>query len=150
MNGQEILSKGTDSGLFFDVSSLTVHDLVYRVYFPETLLNAAMPIQSLLPLLFLALLGLLFVLTTFLISRRYYRPIGNISRMIGPDGQAPESKNEFDHIISSIRSLIGERNGYREKMVSISPYAREGVLHSIMSRSVDQQQLKVLLNEHFL
>ena len=42
--------------------------------------------------------------------------------------------DEIDGILEGVRSLIGERNGYRERMITITPYAKQGILHSLRRR----------------
>lgn len=96
-----------------------------------------------LPLLAMALLGLAFMVITYRVSKRYYQPIGSISKMIeNPAG----SRDEIEDILDGIRGLIGERNGYREKMVTISPYAQQGMLQSILSGG----ELPVLVDEQYV
>lgn len=49
-----------------------------------------------------------------------------------------------------VRSLIGERNGYRERMITITPYARQGMIQSLLSGDVEHQQLEVITDEQFV
>lgn len=142
-----LLAHGTGSPLQFCVNSLVVEGLSYCVFLPETLLEPQFQPSTLLPLLLVLLLGLVFACVTFQLAKRYYRPIGSISSMVE---QSADSKDEFDSILHGIRDLIGERNGYREKMVTISPYAQQGMLHSIINGGAGDPQLRVLINEQFV
>ena len=146
--GEALLSVGEETEHAFLSQSLVLGDLSYRAYLPAGALGAPLFSAALVPVLGMVLVGLVFILITYGLSRRYYRPIGSIGRMIERDDENPS--NEIEDILSGIRSLIGERNGYREKMITISPYARQGMLHSLLSGNVQGQQLDVLIDEHFM
>ena len=86
-------------------------------------------------------------------SKKFYTPLDNISTIIGINSEnaVNETKTkrnkksadkaadlgllrhtetdsgldkEYDNIINGIKNLIGENNGYKERMISIKPYAR--------------------------
>lgn len=145
--GESVLSLGECSGRAFSVGSLVNNRLVYTAYLPETVLEPVIPLQALLPLGFLVLVGALFMVATYCASKRYYQPIDSIRGMLAPQGGG---QNEMEEILSGIRSLIGERNGYRERMITITPYARQGMLRSMMSGGGKSQQLQVLIDEQFV
>lgn len=144
--GEEtLLLTGETEGVSFTSESMVVPGLTYEAYLPARALRAKPLAGALIPLLGSALLGLAFICLSYLIARRTYQPIGSIGSMIGTTRE-----NEIDGILSGIRDLIGERDGYREKVVTISPYARQGVLHSLLSGGASGGQLDVLIDEHFL
>ena len=145
--GEPLLSVGNVTEHAFTSSSLVLDGLSYRAYLPASALKAPMLFDALAPVVGILLVGLISIFITYGLSRRYYQPIGNIGQMIErEDG----SSNEIEDILCGIRNLIGERNGYREKMITISPYARQGMLHSILSGDVGGAQLDVLIDEHFI
>ncbi|MBQ8654047.1 MAG: helix-turn-helix transcriptional regulator [Clostridia bacterium] len=135
---------GTDYA--FTVDSAVSGNLRYCVYASPSAFYPPLATSVLLPVLALALLGLGFIALTYRISKEYYRPIGNIGQMIEHSG----GTDEMDSILEGIRGLIGERNGYRERMVTITPYARQGLLHSLLSGDVNRRQLDVFTNEQFM
>ena len=144
-----IVSSGETAQRSFEVESSAVSGLRYVVYVSPDAFHPPFPLSALWPVLIMALLGVLFVTVTYFISKRYYRPIGNIRQMI--EGERPQdSRDEIDHILGGIKSLIGERNGYRERMVTITPYAQQGMLHSILSGNVKHNQLQVLIDEKYV
>ncbi len=131
--GQPAFSSGDPEGEVFSVKSLVDNTLAYEILVPKPLMNAPLPLTALIPLAVMALVSVLFIVLTYHISRRYYRPIDEIHHMMEKPAQAGgigEKDNEFDAIIRGISDLIGERNGYREKMVTITPYARQGMLQA--------------------
>ena len=139
--GQEVYAAGTLSGHVFRVESLADNMMEYLVYIPESVLFGPLPFSALLPLIVMTLASVLFILLTYRISLRLYKPIDDIHQLVqAPEnphleperGDDPSKENEFDNILHGISSLIGERNGYREKMVTITPYAREGMLQAVI------------------
>lgn len=143
-----ILQTGKTTEKTFTVDSMVSSELKYCVFAkPEAFVPPIMT-SALLPVLLLMLLGLVFVAVTYKLSKQYYQPINNIGMMIERQGSGQD--NEIDNILEGIRGLIGERNGYRERMVTITPYANQGVLHSLLDGGVNHQQLEVLTDEQFL
>ncbi len=134
-SGQTVYQTGPDSGRLFTVTSLTDNSVAYEIQVPEKAFEVAFPLQVLVPILLAFLISLTFILLIYFQSRRFYRPIDHIRRMM--DEEPGENKtgtgeNEFESIISGITELIGERNGYRERMVTITPYARHGMLQAAL------------------
>lgn len=143
---QTLLSFGETDAHVFDAESMVQSGLTYREYANASAFIPPLSPALLAPVFACALLGLVFIACTYFFSKWYYRPIDNISHMIDP----PEGgMQEMDDIISGISSLIGERNGYRERMVTITPYARQGVLHSLLNGSLSKP-IEVLTDERFM
>ncbi len=134
-SGQTVYQSGSETGRLFTVTSLTDSSVAYDVWVPEKAFEVAFPLQVLVPVLLAFLISLTFILLIYFQSRRFYRPIDHIRRMMDEEpGESRDisDKNEFESIISGITELIGERNGYREKMVTITPYARHGMLQAAL------------------
>ena len=146
--GEEaFLTSGEETKYAFTADSVVSPRLKYRIYTPAAAFAPPLLRSVVIPVLGLALLGLLFIGVTYRLSKKYYRPIGSIGQMIERTGG---DTNEIDDILEGIRGLIGERNGYRERMVTITPYARQGMLHSLLGGGVNQQQLEVFTDEQFV
>ncbi len=149
-----ILAQGEGTDHAYTVRSAVLPALVYTVYAPDSAFRAPFLFHSLIPLFGAALVSLLFLLLTFYLSRTYYRPIDNIQQMIRGTDRLPDSpgilnaSHEFDSILEGISDLIVERNGYQEKMVTITPYARQGMLQVMISGQAGAQA-SVLVNDHF-
>ena len=144
--GEPLLGFGKETEHVFSVNSMVMDGLGYTVYADEAMFAVPLTPSVLLPMLVLALLGLCFLAVTYWFSKRYYEPIDNIGQMI----ERTDGGDEIDGILEGVRSLIGERNGYRERMITITPYAKQGILHSLLSGDVEHQQLEVLTNEQFI
>ena len=149
-DGSTVFSTGDLSGVPFTVDSVACSGVSYSVYVPSTALTPAFPFSGLLPLLVLALTGCAFIVITYGISKRYYQPIDRINQLMDSSGRSvlPSSDNELEGLLASVRDLVGERNGYREKMLTIAPYARQGVLRSLISGSEAGQQ--ILVDDQFM
>ena len=157
--GEPLLSVGETTAYPFTGESLVLGGLSVRAYLPASAMQGALPLEVIAPLAGMLIVGLIFIAITYYLSLHYYRPIGNIGRMVHardsvendpPSGVQSVLSGEIEDIYSGIRNLIGERNGYREKMITISPYARQGMLHSILSGDVGDAQLDVMIDEHFM
>ncbi len=94
-------------------------------------------------------LGIILIMAAFLLASSYYEPVGNISRIMA-ESEGSSGGNEFENITMGIEALIGERNGYREKMVSIKPYARQGMLYGIMNGSLEPEKIDLFLEDEYM
>ena len=148
--GQPVFSAGEISACGFSVPSLTDSTVSYTLYAPESEFRAGIPVSALIPVGLMGLASLAILLLNYWIAKRYYSPIEKIQRMIpretAADKSPEERGDEFDHILQGISSLIGERNGYREKMVTITPYARQGMLQSVIRGA---ERPETLVEEQF-
>ena len=90
-----------------------------------------------------------FVIMAFAMADSYYKPLGNIEKIIDETVGGAESEDEFANIITGIQGLIGERNGYKERMIKISPYVQQGVLHGIVSGNLEADSVKVLSQQEY-
>ncbi|MCR5033248.1 MAG: AraC family transcriptional regulator [Lachnospiraceae bacterium] len=81
-------------------------------------------------------------------SKRYYQPIDRINQLFS---QAPATgeEDELNRITAGIERLIGEQNSYREKMLTISPYAEAGMMQAIVSGTAEDK-ISILSSENFL
>ena len=161
--GQPVLESGTAGGVEFRVRSQADGTVEYTTIVPESALRRPIPVSALLPLAIMAMAAILSVALTYRIARRYYKPIDDIRRLV-PGPEAGDKKeeaapgngaNEFDHILQGISSLIGERNGYREKMVTITPYARQGILQAAIrgagsAETLVQEQFTELKRKYYM
>ena len=141
-SGQKVFENGAVTDNRLEIPSLADSAVVFTVYVPDSAYVVGFPFSALIPLFIMLLISLIFIFMVYRISRRYYQPIDDIQRMMSPqEEETPKSENEFDKIIEGISSLIGERNGYREKMVTITPYARRGMLQAVIHGTGQPQTL---------
>ena len=133
---QTAVELGETKGEPLRIQSIADQTVTYLIRIPEQAFSFTISASAWIFLGITFAASMLFLLLIYRISLRYYRPIENIQQMVDRPagaGQAAEGKkNEFDQIVQGISGLIGERNGYREKMVTITPYARQGMLQAVM------------------
>lgn len=145
-DGEALMGFGPAEGRCFEAKSLLNDRISYRFYVPDSAFAAPFVSSVMIPLGAILLLGLIFVLVTYAFSRRMYKPIGSISRMI----DTQHSGDDMDDLVMGISNLIGERNGYREKMITISPYVQQGIVHSLISGGAQNQHSDLLTDNEFL
>lgn len=154
--GQDVFVAGEKGEHAMEIPSLTDGEVVYEVSIPESALTTGMKVSALLPLLIMALVSLGFIILTYWVARRYSQPISDIQQMMPePKSEAEKGSNEFENIIQGISGLIGERNGYREQMVNIAPYARQGMLQAAIRggekpRTLVKEQFTELSKEYYM
>ncbi len=106
-------------------------------------------------ILFIFLLGGLIITATFIFlayrfSKRYYMPINNFANMIGVEMENQENKDEETSILDGLKNLIGERNVYKEKMLVITPYARAGMIHGMLTGNIENSSIQIISEENYL
>lgn len=138
----------TEKSVTFEKASIYRDDVLYTLTVDKKNLRIVNNPTLILVIAIACVLGIILILAAFLLASSYYEPVGNISRIV-QESEGSSGKNEFENIISGIEALIGERNGYREKMVSIKPYARQGMLYGIMNGSLELEKVDLLLEDEY-
>lgn len=128
LGGQAVYQSGTAEGLVYTADSAALPALTLELYLPAGDTGAAILLRAL-PLLGAAgVLGLLFLLMSYYLSKKYYAPLGKIGRLLGPAQQQPQAES----LVSGVESLLGQRDDYRKKIDSISPYAEQRILRQFL------------------
>lgn len=96
------------------------------------------------------LISILFAVLAYWESKRYYMPIDHLEQMVTSGEQHDQTEDEMEQIILGIQNLIGEKNGYREKMLTITPYAQTGMLHSMIAGNAAEDYVRIFLDENYL
>lgn len=156
---EELIAMGEKDGKVSSSESSCCPDLFYQVYaFREPFAEENIVFYILLGAMVMISLG--FVYLAYRESRKYYMPIDHLDQMVKEekgirtveaDRKGIFSGNEkMENLIDGIRNLIGEKNGYREKMMTITPYARTGVLHSMITGDIGRENIRILSKEHYI
>lgn len=154
----EFFAVGEQEGKVYSAESAHCPGLVYQVY-----ASGGVPVEGNV-VFYVLLCGMVvisvgFVWLAYRESRKYYMPIDHLEQMVKGEGAPQEeplsdkwksSGDEMEGIIDGIRSLIGEKNGYRERMMTITPYARTGVLHSMITGNLEKENIRILSEESYL
>ena len=152
---EPVLFKGKTTGSCYRVVSAVNAEVTYTLYAADKNFRISMSSALSVALWVGFLVSTAFVVIAYSLSRRYYSPIGSIEKFIESGElesveQEGERSDEFGTIIKGIRNLIGENNGYREKMIHISPYAKQGMLHGILNGNMAEDSLQVLIDESYI
>lgn len=149
LQGKELLQEGELSGKAYHSDSGVMPELSVELYRS----GIGVPSDTLRLMILMLSLSLFITLCFFVLayyfSRRHYRPIGDIGQLVAT-GLANDDGDEMSGILNGIKSLIGERNGYRERMVTIAPYAQQGLLHGVLTGNVRTDAVQVLSTEDYL
>ena len=156
---EEFIVMGETQGRVFSSESSCCPDLFYYVYASrEPFTKENIVFYILLGIMVLISLG--FVYLAYRESRKYYMPIDHLDqlvkeekgiRTVESDGEtAARGNDEMENLIDGIRNLIGEKNGYREKMMTITPYARTGVLHSMITGDIGKENIRILSRANYI
>jgi len=156
---QEFITMGEKRGKIFSAESSCCPDLFYQIYASgKPLAEENIVFYILLGIMVMISLG--FVYLAYRESRKYYMPIDHLDQMVKEEkgirfaeggGEAVRDGNdEMENLIDGIRNLIGEKNGYREKMMTITPYARTGVLHAMITGDIGRENIRILSKEHYI
>lgn len=156
---EELIAMGGKEGKVFSSESSCCPDLFYQVYASrEPFAEENVVFYILLGVMVLISLG--FVYLAYRESRKYYMPIDHLDQLVKEEKglRAAETdrkgifsgNDEMENLIDGIRNLIGEKNGYREKMMTITPYARTGVLHSMITGDIGSENIRILSKEHYI
>lgn len=142
-----IFSLGETSKAFYTKESSSMPGIVYTVYASK---NIASEVNRYFYFTFLGIIviSIVFLALAYGVSRKYYMPIDHLEQMVSTGQNA--SKDEMETIIRGIEDLIGEKNAYREKMLTITPYAKTGILHSMIAGNVAADHVGVFLDENYL
>ena len=132
-----------------EVESLVNTSLRYRFEINRDALRIVFPLKAMWPLLLIALIGIASLHGCYRYLKFRYAPIGAITEMVSTENQSSEGPRDLDEVLKGISDLIGERNGYREKMITVSPYASHGALHQLLSGSMNEAQVSALQEEQF-
>jgi AraC-like DNA-binding protein len=155
-NGDELFATGEQNEKIYSSESERCPGLVCKVYASDNIAVEGNVIFHVL-MVVMIVISLGFVWLAYWESRKYYMPIDNLDQMIKGEGvsrnfngDGEKEVDKMESIISGIQSLIGEKNGYRERMMTITPYAKTGVLHSMITGNMEKESIQVFSEENYL
>ncbi len=147
---EEVIQIGEMRGkIFTNTVSYKGKDLTVELYSKEMPLFSSGTQGALFVVLLIGIiLSVLFVRVAYYFAKRYYEPFGNLHQLVGDPEQ--QNADEMNEILSGIQELIGERNGYREKMMTIAPYVEQGMLHDMVTGNAKRENVQILFKEQYL
>lgn len=150
-NDEQIYSSGNVSNqVLFDKKSFINNDITYKIVVDSSSLKKSGNLYMTVAISLAIILCIGFIMVSLYLSNKYYQPFGSIEKIIDEHRPNDENGNELEHIISGIENLIGERNGYREKMVTIKPYVQQGMIHGMLNGNLEPEKLDILFKKEYM
>lgn len=137
--GIPVLQTGSTEGSIFSQASRADQNISYKIFASPDKISFGIGDISFLALLFGFLIFVLYAFLAYFFAHRYASPFERIRHIMGKGKR--EEKNEGERIVEDVEHLLGERNDYMEQVHTISPYASQGILYSLISGDFDQEGL---------
>jgi hypothetical protein len=151
LNDEQIYSSGNISNQnSFEKTSFINNNITYRIIVDSNNLKVSKSLYMTVAISLATIVCIGFIIVSLYLANKYYQPLGNIEKIIDDNHPSGENTNELDNIISEIEKLIGERNGYREKMVTIKPYVQQGMIHGMLNGNLEPEKLDVLFKKEYM
>ena len=130
------------TGLVTHQDSEAIRHLDYYIITPEEVVLGGIPRQFLVANLSLILATALLTLGSFMLLRRLYRPIGQLSRLARSLVAQPEGRLRDSQLIQYALETIWRNKAALETSLSGSaPYAREALLYRLLLNDVVEEPL---------
>ena len=139
-NGVPFYRIGEETGPTFSADAASIAGLSIELVLPQKDLWAKL-LPAIAPSLGAAfLLSAAFLALAYFFSTKYYAPIGEIGALVTTGQQAAEAED----IVSGVKTLLGERDDYRQKIESISPFAEQRILREFLIGNAPAESLNAL------
>ena len=139
-NGVPFYRCGEEEGRVFAADISSINSLSVELVLPKQGLWAQLLPQVALPLGAALLLGGAFLGLAYFFSHKYYAPISEIGALVATDEQTADT----EAIVSGVKNLVGERDDYRKKIESISPFAEQRILREFLIGNAPAESLNSL------
>jgi AraC-like DNA-binding protein len=146
--GTPVLTKGSLEGNIFHQQSRANENISYEISASPDMFTFRLGDLSFFALLFGFLIFLFYVFLAYFFAYRYASPFERIRQLMGKGKR--EEKNEGERIVEDVENLLGERNDYMEQVHTISPYASQGILYSLISGDYDSEGLSQGILKNFV
>lgn len=139
-NGMPFYQYGTEEGRTFLADAASVAGLSVKLVLPRPSIWVWLIPQVALPLCVALVLGAAFLGLAYFFSHKYYAPIREIGALVATDEQIADTET----IVSGVKNLVGERDDYRKKIESISPFAEQRILREFLIGNAPAESLSSL------
>lgn len=151
VNGIDMCSKGNvENANFYTMTSVVDPSVTYTLNVDESNFKNSISIYMIAAIAVAFIVVIVYIILSLVLANNYYEPIENIEKIIDEAVPVEENNGQFTNITAGISQLIGERNGYREKMISIKPYAQQGVIHGLMNGNIEEEHVNILMEEDYM
>ncbi|WP_349668356.1 helix-turn-helix transcriptional regulator [Lacrimispora sp.] len=129
-NGKPVIKEGIEDGRSFKQTSQVSSAISYEIIADHNKFGFELSDLGSFALVFGFLICVGYLILAYFFTNRYSSPFEEIRLLVGKDRK--EGKNEAEKIVSGVVDLLGERNGYMQQVHNMSPYASQGILHSLI------------------
>lgn len=144
-NGKPVIQEGIADGRSFKQTSQVSGAISYEIIADHNKFGFELSDLGSLALVFGFLICVGYLILAYFFTNRYSSPFEEIRLLVGKDRK--EGKNEAEKIVSGVVDLLGERNGYMQQVHNMSPYASQGILHSLILGSDGESGNKEFLTD---
>ena len=144
-NGKPVIKEGIEDGRSFKQTSQVSSAISYEIFADYNKFGFEFSDLGSIALVFGFLICVGYLILAYFFTNRYSSPFEKIRLLVGKDSK--EGKNEAEKIVSGVVDLLGERNGYMQQVHNMSPYASQGILHSLVHGSDGESGNKEFLTD---
>ena len=144
-NGKPVIKEGIEDGRSFKQTSQVSSAISYEIIADHSKFGFEFSDLGSFALVFGFLICMGYLILAYFFTNRYSSPFEKIRLLVGKDRK--EGKNEAEKIVSGVVDLLGERNGYMQQVHNMSPYASQGILHSLILGSDGETGNKEFLTD---
>lgn len=123
----------------YETTSAINPQLKYKVTADKSNFGLVINSRFLITMLIIGGVSVILIGGSIFLAGMFYKPVGNIEKIISGSqshsniNAGNNSYDEFNNISAKIHQLMLENTDYKEKIISIKPYAQKGMLHKILS-----------------
>lgn len=123
----------------YETTSAINPQLKYKVTADKSNFGLVINSRFLITMLVIGGVSVILIGGSIFLAGMFYKPVGNIEKIISGSqshsniNAGNNSYDEFNNISAKIHQLMLENTDYKEKIISIKPYAQKGMLHKILS-----------------
>jgi AraC-like DNA-binding protein len=144
---KQILGDNT-SGVRFNEQSEAAPDVHYELSVNPRQFSIWRDGAFRLSMLLALLTSIAFMFIAYTFTRAQYNPIRRIMNIVGNDRADLKIANELEAIEREIGRIITERDSYRYRVTSSTPFVTQAVLHALLTRRVYDADANHLLTEN--
>lgn len=125
----------------YETTSAINPQLKYKVTADKSNFGLVINSRFLITMLVIGGVSVILIGGSIFLAGMFYKPVGNIEKIISGSQShsnitaGNNSYDEFNNISAKIHQLMLENTDYKEKIISIKPYAQKGMLHKILSNN---------------
>ncbi|MDW2797110.1 helix-turn-helix transcriptional regulator [Clostridium boliviensis] len=135
-NGKPVIKEGIEDGRFFKQNSRVSNLISYEIIAKKDKFGFELSDLGSIAMLFGFFICMGYLIIAYFFANRYSSPFEKIRNLVGKE-----------KIVSGVMDLLGERNGYMQQVHNMSPYASQGILHSLIMGNDEESGNKEFIKE---